>query len=171
VNTKFLSGYLKGRGQVADRSVPTDISKWGLEKYGDRVVTGLGPTAGLCKNSYENWLPSLLGISKTIMKIGFLKFWEFLDQLSVKVHERLRHEVSVWKNFSAILYLSLDTTKGSTLLPPLHTTVTLAGPSVVPTPTRGTTKQLVPLCSIPVKSGVRHQLPLGFSWLSSVPLS
>ena len=36
------------------------------------------------------------------------------------------------KHFSSALYLSLDITKGSTLLPPLHTTVTLARPSVVP---------------------------------------
>ena len=36
------------------------------------------------------------------------------------------------KHFSSSLYLSLDITKGSTLLPFLHTTVTLSRPSVVP---------------------------------------
>ena len=55
------------------------------------------------------------------------------------------------KHFSSALYLSLDITKGSTLLPPLHTTVTLARPSVVPDTY---TRAHCAACASPVKCGV-----------------
>ena len=47
------------------------------------------------------------------------------------------------KRFSSALYLSRDITKGSTLLPSLHTTVTLPRPSVV-----SDTSNEGPLCSL-----------------------
>jgi hypothetical protein len=53
-------------------------------------------------------------------------------------------------NFVCILYLSLDKTKGSTLLPPLRTTVTLARPSAVP---NTYTRYHRAACAIPVTHG------------------
>jgi hypothetical protein len=53
-------------------------------------------------------------------------------------------------NFVCILYLSLYTTKGSTLLQPLRTTVTPARPSAVP---NTYTRYHRAACAIPVTHG------------------